>query len=673
MCGIAGIVRLDGAGVSPDHIARLTDLIAHRGPDDAGVHVDGHVGLGHRRLSIVDLSPAGHQPMPNGDGSLWIVFNGEIYNHEALRHELVALGHAFRSTTDTEVILAAYRQWGEDCVRRFEGMWAFAIWEPARQRLFCSRDRLGIKPFYYALTSAGFAFTSEIKAVLAGGLVPVRPNPEALRLQLVYRTRAGNEATCFEGIVQLPPAHNAVLANGRLHRWRYWNAEDALSGRTLRADEPARHFREVVARAVGSHLRSDVPVGACLSGGLDSATLVALAARETTSPLRTFSITYPGTAYDESRYIHALHGQVHHLAGTESSPDGSDLVEVLERSTWHYEEPVWGGSVYSWWQVMKSVHAGGIKVVLNGQGADELLAGYPRYYPTYLRQLLRDGRLPAFQRNFDGFRAQQPGLSRSALWRELATPYWPDRLRRAARMAGRGKAFDDGFLAPGLRVHASPEADALARRAFSRLDAHLLTDLATTRLPELLQAEDRFSMAFSIESRVPFLDRALVEHAVALPPERKLDGGVTKVALRDAMRGIVPDAILDRSDKQGYPTPVNDWLHRFGAEHAGDLIGSRRFRELGVFDARAASAAFDRWRAGRAPLPGLWTWLSTETWFRQYIDTPVDAWQAEVAGHRSTAFHAAGRGHARAPAACQHHARRAGHGTDDDQGQRLTH
>ena len=619
-------MRLDGAPVSVERMELLTDLIAHRGPDDAGVHLDGHVGLGHRRLSIVDLSPAGHQPMPNGDRSLWIVFNGEIYNHEALRADLSALGHGFRSTTDTEVILAAYREWGDACVQRFEGMWAFAIWEPARQRLFCSRDRLGIKPFYYALTPAGFAFASEIKSVLASGLVPVRPNPEALRLQLVYRARASNQTTCFEGVLQLPPAHSAVFADGRLAVSRHWNAEDALALRDDRRQDHADRFRELIEQAVHSHLRSDVPVGACLSGGLDSGTLVALAARRASAPLRTFSVTYPGTVHDESRYIHALRGHVGNLDGTDTSPDGRDLVDVLERSTWHYEEPVWGGSVYSWWQVMKSVHAGGIKVVLNGQGADELLAGYPRYYPSYLRQLLLGGRLPALRRNFEGFRAQQDGLSRSGLWRELATPYWPDWLRRAARTAGRGAAFDDRFLDPGLRAMSSPAAEALARRAFSSLDAHLLSDLTTTRLPELLQAEDRFSMAFSIESRVPFLDRAFVEYGIALPPTQKIDGGVTKVVLREAMRGVVPDETLDRRDKQGYPTPANEWLRQYGVEYAGDLIGSRRFRERGVFDAGGAGQAFERWGDGRAPLPGLWTWLSTENWFRQYVDTPVPDW-----------------------------------------------
>ncbi len=631
MCGIAGIVRLDGAGVSADAIGVLTDLIAHRGPDDAGVHVDGHVGLGHRRLSIVDLSPAGHQPMASGDGSLWIVFNGEIYNHEALRTELVGLGHAFRSTTDTEVILAAYRQWGEACVHRFEGMWAFAIWEPARQRLFCSRDRLGIKPFYYALTPAGFAFASEIKSVLASGLVPVRPNPEALRLQLVYRARASNETTCFDGVLQLPPAHNAVLADGRLVRSRYWNAEDALAARGATGRDHAAGFRDHIEQAVRSHLRSDVPVGACLSGGLDSGTLAALAARQMDAPLRTFSVTYPGTVHDESRYIDALRGHVGNLDGTDTSPDGRDLIDVLERSTWHYEEPVWGGSVYSWWQVMKSVNAGGIKVVLNGQGADELLAGYPRYYPPYLRQLLLQGRLPTLSRNFEGFRAQQGDLSRMGLWRELATPVWPDWLRKAARVAGRGNAFDDRFLSPQLRAMSSPAAEALARRAFSNLDTHLLTDLTTTRLPELLQAEDRFSMAFSIESRVPFLDRAFVEYGIALPASQKIDDGVTKVVLREAMRGVVPDETLDRRDKQGYPTPANDWLRQYGVEYAGDLIGSQRFRERDVFDAGAAATAFDRWRSGQGALPGLWTWLSTENWFRQYVDTPVQDWARPLA------------------------------------------
>lgn len=627
MCGIAGIVYFDGRPASVETITRLTDLIAHRGPDDAGAHIDGSVGLGHRRLSIVDLSPAGHQPMATTDRALWIVFNGEIYNHEALRDELIGLGHAFRSTTDTEVILAAFRQWGEDCVNRFEGMWAFAIWEPSQRRLFCSRDRLGIKPFYYALTAQGFAFASEIKSVLGSGLIPARANPDALRLQLVYRARASNQTTCFDGVLQLPPAHNAMLVDGRLVMRRYWNATDALQQRGHDHGDATERFRERIGQAVHSHLRSDVPVGACLSGGLDSGTLVALAAPQSPAPLHTFSITYPGTVHDESRYIHILRGQVANLAPHEHSPDGSDLIDVLERSTWHYEEPVWGGSVYSWWQVMKSVNAGGIKVVLNGQGADELLAGYPRYYPTYLRQLLLGGRLPSLRRNFEGFRAQQGGLSRGALWRELATPFWPTWLRRAARVAGRGSAFDDRFLSPELRALSSPAAETLAKRAFHNLDTHLLSDLTTTRLPELLQAEDRFSMAFSIESRVPFLDRAFVEYGIALPAHQKIDNGVTKVILRQAMRGLVPDETLDRRDKQGYPTPAEEWLRSIGMDYAGDLIGSRSFRERGVFDAAAAARAFERWRKGERKLPGLWTWLSTENWHRQYLDNPPTQWR----------------------------------------------
>jgi asparagine synthase (glutamine-hydrolysing) len=624
MCGIAGILRFDGAQVRTETIVRMTDLIAHRGPDGAGVHVDGAVGLGHRRLSIVDLSTAGHQPMASADGDIWIVFNGEIYNHAELRGTLAGLGHTFRSTTDTEVILAAYREWGEDCVSRFEGMWSFAIWIPAERRLFCSRDRLGIKPFYYAMTRDGFAFGSEIKSLLSTGMIPARPKLAALRMQLLYRARADNVSTCFEDIVQLPAAHNAVVVDGRIAINRYWSPE-AYTGRPAAAAGQssatfAARFLEEIDDAVRSHLRSDVPVGACLSGGLDSGTLTALAARRLESPLRTFSITYPGTRFDESSYIHALRNHVDNLDGTEGTPDGSDLTDVLERSTWHYEEPLWGGSVYSWWHVMKLVNAGGIKVVLNGQGADELLAGYPRYYPTYLRQLLREGRLQRFRTNFEGFREQQGSIGRMGLLRDLCTPFLPQWLRTVSRAAGRGKAFDDGFLSPEMRALHSPEADALGRRAFNDLGEHLLSDLTTTRLPELLQAEDRFSMAFSIESRVPFLDRRFVEFGLSLPDSQKIEAGVTKVVLRDAMRGILPDATIDRRDKQGYPTPVEGWLRQYAIEYAGDIIGSQRFAERGIFDAAAARASFDRWRNGRHGSGGLWTWLSTDAWFRHFLD-----------------------------------------------------
>ena len=630
MCGIAGIVRHDGGSVRREQIERLTDLIAHRGPDDAGVHLDGPLGLGHRRLSIVDLSAAGHQPMASADGQVWIVFNGEIYNHVQLRDELSALGHAFRSGTDTEVLIAAWRQWGSDCVSHFEGMWAFALWDAPSRRLFCSRDRLGIKPFYYALTAQGFVFGSEIKAVLGSGLLPRAAQREALRLQLVYRARAANDTTCFEGVLQLPPAHNAMLADGRVVLQRYWNAHDHVGGaRDGDAAAQTRRFRDALDAAVHSHLRSDVPVGACLSGGLDSAALVALAAPRTRTPLRTFSITYPGTPFDESRYMHALQAHVGNLDATEHTPDGRDVVDMLERATWHYEEPLWGSSVCSWWQVMKSVNAGGIKVVLNGQGADELLAGYPRYYPAYLRELLIGARIGAFLRNFEGFRRQQ-GVGRVSLLRDLATPFLPDWSRRALRMAGRGRAYDDGFLSPELRAPASAAAEAALRRAFSSLDQHLLSDLTTTRLPELLQAEDRFSMAFSIESRVPFLDRRVVELAIGLPPTQKIEAGVTKVVQRAALRGLVPAVTLERRDKQGYATPAEQWLRTYAVEFAGDLIGSRRFRERGVFDPGTTTAAFERWRSGTAPLPHLWTWLSTETWYRQYFDSAPETWRTDV-------------------------------------------
>ena len=642
MCGIAGIVRRDGAGVSREQIVRLTDLIAHRGPDDAGVHVDGPLGLGHRRLSIVDLSAAGHQPMASADGGVWIVFNGEIYNHAELREELLAHGHVFRSATDTEVIIAAWREWGSDCVARLEGMWAFALWETSSRRLFCSRDRLGIKPFYYALTPKGFVFGSEIKAVLASGLVERSAQRDALRLQLVYRARASVETTCFEGVLQLPPAHNATLADGRLTTRRYWNAADHVgAGRGETDAGHARNCLHAIDDAVRTHLRSDVPVGACLSGGLDSGSLVALAARRLDAPLRAFSITYPGTRFDESSYIHALRAHAANIEGHEFTPDGRDVVDVLQRSTWHYEEPLWGGSVCSWWHVMRAVRAGGIKVVLNGQGADELLGGYPRYYLTYLRELLLGGSLREFARNFRGFRSRQ-AVSRAALWRDLASPFLPDRMRRALRAAGRGQAYDDGFLAPELRVAASPLAETAARRAFPSLDEHLLSDLTATRLPELLQAEDRFSMAFSIESRVPFLDRRFVELGLGMPASQKLDAGETKVVLRNAMRGILPDATVERRDKQGYPTPVEHWLRAHAVEFAGDLIGSRSFRERGVFDVRAAGAAFERWRGGAA-LPHLWTWLSTETWYRQYFDAAPAAWHSHAAHAPSRAIASAAR------------------------------
>lgn len=650
MCGIAGLYERGGR-VSLGRLRAMAEVMRHRGPDDegmlladsgrgiwsthggpdtpAGVIRSGlpfaparaagdtaaaafDVGLVHRRLAIVDLAPSGHQPMSGADGRQWIVYNGEIYNHVELRTELESLGATFVGTSDTEVILAAYRQWGEDCLARFNGMFAFALWDGDRRALFCARDRLGVKPFYFQWDGRRFAFASEPRALVLTQPVRIVPRLAAVRDLLALDWVDHETHTFFEGLRQLPAGHALTVGEDGL-RLRAWWAIDPDAHAHGGAAEWTRRFADLFTDSVRLRLRADVEVGSCLSGGLDSSAVVTTAGRLANRGLHAFSCAYDeGPAFDERPWIRAAaetSGAHSHLV----VPDGSDFWRVFDALALQQDEPTAGPGVYSQWKVMELAHASGLKVLLDGQGGDELLAGYFRYLPARLRDLAATGRWGEFARLW-GSVSDRLGFATTLL--HTFEPWLPAPLVAALRSRfGQGK---DRVLSRDLaRVPGSVPERPRGERSW--LWRQLAFDTLRRQLPGLLRYEDRNSMAFSIETRLPFLDWRLVEFAFSLPDEQKLDGVTTKAILRRALGDRVPPSVLARRDKMGFETPSDVWLR---GRHAGEV--RRRLARPGPFqdwvDRGALRDALEDYLAGRREI-GLqvWRWLSLEAWSQRFV------------------------------------------------------
>ena len=599
MCGIAGQFALDGGEADAALVKAMADRLRHRGPDDEGGHVSGPVGLAHRRLAIIDLSGEGRQPMANEDGSLRIVFNGEIYNFPELREELLAAGHRFATATDTEVILHAYEEWGRDCLARFNGMWAFALWDERRRELFCARDRLGVKPFYYAVAAGSFLFASEIKALLVHPGVGRRPNDPMLLAFLAWGVADHTGETMYDGVFQLPPAHTLVVSEGGVRGpERYWDV--AVSGALSGADDEAaaRRVRDLLTDAVRLRLRSDVPVGTCLSGGIDSSTVTALingllrAERPGSvgDRQKTFSVCFDDPRFDESGHIDTVVAATG-VASHRTTPRTEGLWEDIERLLYMQDEPFASLSIYAQYCVMRLARTE-VKVVLDGQGADEQLAGYIAYQAPYIRGLLRRGRVLAALREAAGS-VRHHGSFFSWAARQLA-------VRSKRRDLLRGSA---------------PEV----LRYAGSLDEVLLREITASNLPLLLHWEDRNSMAFSIEARVPFLDYRLVEYLAGLPLDQKIRGGVTKYVLRRAIRGLVPDAVRCRMDKMGFVTPEEAWMKDELRPRILDLFSSPEFATRPYWDAERVLGNYREFLDGKSPYSTeFWRIACAELWLRQF-------------------------------------------------------
>ena len=603
MCGFSVVLQLGSAAFDLAAVVEgMSRAIAHRGQDDAGAHVAGPVGMGFRRLSILDLSPSGHQPMSIEDGDLTLVFNGEIYNYVELREELVRLGHHFKSTGDTEVLLRAYRQWGADCVSRLNGMWAFVIHDRARGKLFGSRDRFGIKPLYVHRRPDCLLFASEIKAIRDSGLWSGGTNwPVAADFLIRGRLDAGRE-TFYAGIEQIGPATAFEIGfDGAFREWRYWRIEDVPP---LDESDPATAFAELFEDAMRLHMRSDVPVGVHLSGGLDSTSIICVTARlrhaqGAAGPLLAFC--YQAAEFDESALIADTVRQTGAtLANLETSPRAvwDDLPAVLRCQ----DEPVHSMTAVIGYQLMRLTAQHGLKVILNGQGADETLAGYPSYFRDYWQTLLCAGRIGELAREIDGYTAVHGG-GRGALLKRQLRHFLQGELRRIgayrrlSQWSEHRRARQDDWFTPGLSDHLLPLPLPM-RGGAATLDQSLATSIRRDPLPLYLRVEDRNSMAHSLEARVPFLDYRLVELAHRLPANWKMRGPWNKFILREAMRGRIPESVRARPVKMGFPVPVAKWLAGPLYEAVRDQLTSRSARERGVYDVSKVLRDLERTRQG---------------------------------------------------------------------------
>ena len=644
MCGIAG--SFSPRGIDAELLPRMARSIGHRGPDGEGFLLFGDadgirvsteglegarprgpdtVGFAHLRLSIIDLSEANDQPMTDASGELALIFNGEVYNYVELREELKGLGHEFRTSGDTEVVLASYAEWGEACLERFVGMWAFVMLDLRRRVLFLARDRFGVKPLYYSSDGGALHFASEIKAFLDTGAVRTEPDEDVVRRYLLAGATDETERTFFRGIRSLPPAHSMTLELDRDPPSdpfvdRYWSIpEEGYRG--SRADA-ASEFRSLFFDSVALHARSDVPVGTCLSGGLDSSSIVCVA-EELRGRGEIPSYTHSGFGYlpddeelSERRFMEeVVRATELQMTYVEVTPER--WAEALPLIARQQDEPFGSTSIAAQWFVFEAAKQGGMKVMLDGQGPDETLGGYHGYFPLIAKALLRS-RHPFRYRRFARALEQEHGTPRMSA-RDAMREMSPRRRRRAQPepVPPPTAAILSGELQGRLRPedYDSPE--------FDSVHALLAAHTTSLGLPALLRFEDRNSMAHSIEARVPFLDHRLVELAFRLPPHYKMDGAETKSVLREALEGVLPEPIRTRRDKIGFRAePSAVW--RIAERHRDGLLAERTPYEGAWFHTGAVSdlmAGSDRsleaeWAA--------WRVINTKLWLRSFWGDAAD-------------------------------------------------
>jgi len=629
MCGIGAILNLDSRPVEAlePRLALMNRLLAHRGPDGEGAwrHERGHVGFAHRRLEIIDLS-TGQQPMHDGAGN-WITYNGEIYNYVELRRELGE--DSFRTTSDTEVVLRAYRKWGPACVERLRGMFAFAIWDETEGQLFCARDRFGIKPLAYAIHDGVFYAASEAKAIVPF-LPTIETDLDALKDYLAFQFCLAGK-TLFKGVRELLPGHLLTIRNGVVREERYWEVEYEPDF-DHREDWHTQRLRELVEESVQFHLRADVPVGAYLSGGLDSSITTALAADSVGSEFQAFTGRFArGERYDESQYARLLAEQ-RGFRLHEQTIGASDFVDSIRDVVYHLDYPVAGPGSFPQYMVSR-LAAEHMKVVLGGQGGDEIFGGYARYLLAYFEQCIKaaiDGTM--HNGNFVvTYESIIPQLGTLREYKPLMQQFWRDGLfddldARYFRLVDRAPDLDGAIEWPVLGEYSPFETfrsifAANNVRKESYFDSMTHFDFKTL-LPALLHVEDRVSMAHGLESRVPFVDTEVVEFAATLPADVKFKDGQLKHALKEALRDVLPPEIAGRRDKMGFPVPLSEWVNDELRDFVLDCFSSESARSRPYladdFDVRQLidrEGAFAR---------NLWGLFSLELWQQAYHDRAAE-------------------------------------------------
>lgn len=625
MCGLVGILQKKGTAVERHLVASMLSTLQHRGPDDEGSLFDGAVALGHKRLSIIDTQ-CGHQPMHAEHVS--IVFNGEIYNYLELRDQLIQLGHSFQTKSDTEVILRMYLQYGEECVARLNGMFAFLILDRGRNTVLTARDHLGIKPLYFSARREAVLFASEIKALLKFPGMDNEPDDSAVRDYLIFQFVLG-ERTLFRGIYKVLPGHLQVINLDDLSiRTRcYWEPHFRLD-----LEHTEKYFveqlRSLIEDAARIQMRSDVPLGTYLSGGLDSSIVTTLASRHSAQPIKTFTGRFTeGPEFDESDYaqevVQACNAQSYVVV-----PDEAEFVELLPKLIWHMDEPAAGPGLFPQY-IMACAARREVKVVLGGQGGDEIFGGYARYAVAYLEQALKGAifetneenehivSLPSILPNLPALKQYIPMLQ--GFWREGA--FAPMDLRYFQlidRSAGALEMFTDEFRATFDHQGAFERFQAIFNHPDTKSYYNKMTHFdMVSSLPALLHVEDRVSMAASLESRVPLLDHRVVDLVTSMPAPLKFKGAEMKYALKRAIGDILPPRILHRKEKMGFPVPLHLWARRRAREFMSDILLSNACRSRRIFDAEAV----EKLLSGERPFGRrIWGLLNLELWYRQFID-----------------------------------------------------
>jgi asparagine synthase (glutamine-hydrolysing) len=634
MCGINGIAFSSRSRrrVDATELKTMRDVITHRGPDDEGIYIDENVGLGHRRLSIVDVA-SGHQPMTNEDGSLYIIYNGEVYNHADYREDLEARGHVYRTHCDTETILHLYEDYGDACVEYLRGMFAFAIWDRNKRELFIARDRLGVKPLYYVHTADGsLFFASEIKALLEARAVKAELNFAGFSDYLANHATSGEE-TLFVGVKRLMPGQTLTWRDGEIKIKKYWDVSFAKVAPNGHSDKDyIAEWSELFRKSVELRLMADVPLGMFLSGGIDSSAIAAVMSTLVDEPIKTFSVAFAEREANELEYArlvaHAYKTDHHEVV---VSPE--EFFAALPDLIWHEDEPLAHPSSVALFFVSR-LAAQHVKVVLTGEGSDELMAGYARYRKTILNLAVGERyhrMVPAGVR--DLIRGQIAGMSASKLRAKLSRTFLslsPDIESIYFDNFAVFPRSDQNQLLTRDTIDRIGGIDPYAgvRRVLSDTDAQSLLDRLLyadikTYLHELLMKQDQMSMAASLESRVPFLDHKLVEFTSSLPERLKLRRWTTKYVLRQSMKGVLPEQILTRP-KMGFPVPIGAWFRGPYAQVLDEYVLSSRATERGIFNADTVRTLVGEHQRGVANhSERLWSLVNLEMWLRRFIDGEV--------------------------------------------------
>ena len=633
MCGICGKLNFDvSASVNPRVIAGMLDTIRHRGPDDEGAYVTANVGLGHRRLSIIDLS-TGHQPLSNEDGTVWIVFNGEIYNFQELRTFLLSKGHVFKTRTDTEVIVHLYEELGPDCVQKLRGMFAFAIWDSKSKTLFLARDRVGIKPLYYCLTDRSLVFASEIKAILADPAVRPEIAPEVIDRFLTFLYLPGEE-TLLKGVLKLPPGSYLLVKDGRSKLHQYWDLDFLKPQDRPSLKDAEKQLLDLLAETVDLHMIADVPVGVLLSGGLDSTAVLSFAVQGAAKEVNSYTVGFADAGIADERPFAQLAANAFGTQHHEMTITAADFVDCMPRYIWHMEEPVCEPPAIALYYISKLAR-NHVKVLLSGEGGDEAFGGYSNYRNLLWLERAKRGLsslngAPARGLAFANSVLRSPRIAKYVPLMNATFPeYYYSRTSDPYSCSGNGlgQLYSADFGTTINREHSLEPVRRLQAHVhnLNTLDAMLYIDTKSWLPDDLLIKADKMTMANSVELRVPLLDHKFLEFAAALPSDLKVRGMTTKYLAKRALGTRVPKQILNRR-KAGFPVPYESWLRKDMRSWAQDILCDRTSANRGYFAPAAVRNMLDRNQTSGGYSKELFSLITLELWQRTFLDSkPVFA------------------------------------------------